>query len=135
MHGKQSRDWVHTADTCRALDLALHTKDFDKIKNQVINVGSGRPVSIADIAKVIVNYFNLPEDEYIKFIGDRPGQVRCHVSSTQKAKDVLDWEVEISFEEGLRSVIKWYVEHTAYWENMEIMKFTPIYTNGEILDM
>ena len=33
--------------------------------------------------------FNLPEN-YLKFIGDRPGQVDLHISSTEKAKELLN---------------------------------------------
>jgi len=132
--GKQSRDWVHTFDMSRALDLALHIDDFSKIKNQVINIGSGKSTSVLDIAKVIIDYFNLP-DSYLSFIDDRPGQVECHISSIDKSKELLGWEITIPFEEGIKDVIKWYIENSNIWEQAEMMKYVPIYTNGNVLDM
>ncbi|MFC1841580.1 dTDP-glucose 4,6-dehydratase [Candidatus Dependentiae bacterium] len=134
-HGLQSRDWVHTYDMSRALDLALHVEDFSKIKNQVINIGSGKSISVLEIAKKILNYFNLPEGEYLTFIHDRPGQVECHNSSTDKSKELLGWETEVDFDKGLKEVIKWYIENSNLWEQEEMMKYVPIYTNGNVLDM
>lgn len=133
--GLQKRDWVNTKDMCRALDLALHIEDFSKIKNQIIHIGSGTGVSILDIAHMVLDYFNLPADQYLKFIGDRPGQVRCHVSSTEKAYNLLDWKTEIPFESGIKDVIQWYIEHQERWEKQESMEYIPIYTNGNVVEM
>jgi dTDP-D-glucose 4,6-dehydratase len=133
--GLQSRDWVNTYDMCRALDLALHVKDFSKIKNQIINIGTGVSISILDIAKKILKYFNLPEDKYLKFVGDRPGQVECHNSSTKKSKELLGWEPVVNFDEGIKEVIKWYVENQNIWEQGEMLKYVPIFTNGTLLNM
>ncbi len=133
--GLQKRDWVNTQDMSRALDLALHIKDFSQIKNQIIHIGSGKGVSVLDIAKMILDYFNLPHDKYLKFIGDRPGQVRCHVSSTEKSFKLLEWKTEIPFEEGLKNVIRWYIDHQDRWEKQETMQCLPIYTNGNVIEM
>jgi dTDP-glucose 4,6-dehydratase len=132
--GSQVRDWVHTFDVSRALDLALHHKQFEKIKNQVLHVGSGVPVSILDIAKLVVKYLHLPED-LITFIGDRPGQVACHISSTQKTKELLGWEPHISFEQGIQDVIEWYKANQSRLERMETLMYVPIYTNDNVLEL
>ncbi len=132
--GAQVRDWVHTFDVSRALDLALHHKEFEKIKNQVLHIGSGVPVSILDIAKLVANHLHLPED-VITFIGDRPGQVACHISSTQKAKELLGWEARISFEEGLQNVIEWYKANQSRLDRMESLMYVPIYTNENDLEL
>lgn len=132
--GLQERDWVHTYDVSRALDHILHAEDFSKIKHQVIHIGSGIPTSILDIARTICKRFDLSED-YIKFIGDRPGQVRRHISSTKKAHDLLNWKSEISLEDGINQTIKWYEENKSLWERMSSMMYVPIYTNNETLDL
>lgn len=131
--GTQTRDWLHTFDLARALDLALHIEDFSKIKNQVIHIGSGKGISVIDIAKLILKEFNLPDDEYTEFIGDRPGQVECHISSITKAKDLLGWEPTIEFNQGLRQVISWYKENNNYWQKMEMFRTLPINAkNGKL---
>jgi len=133
-NGTQERDWVHTLDVSRALDKILHVEDFSKLKNQVIHIGSGKATSVVDIAKMILKYFNLPETN-LKFIGDRPGQVDCHISSTDKAKRLLDWESKISLEEGLNQVIEWYSLNTEWWAKKELMKCIPIYTDKRKIEL
>ena len=133
--GSQERDWVHTLEVARALDLAFHTDDFASIKNQVIHIGSGIPVSVLDIAKLVLKYFNLPEDKYLKFIGDRPGQVQRHISSTQKAKDLLGWQNLVDFEDGLNDVIKWYVNNRHRWEKNEPLMLIPIHTTNNKIEV
>jgi len=132
--GLQERDWLHTHDMCCALDKILHVEDFDKIKHQVIHLGTGKSTSIVQIAQKIAEHFHLPESS-LEFIGDRPGQVKRHISSTQKAQDLLDWKAEISFEDGLERTIEWYKHHQDHWEKLEALMYVPIYTNDEILEM
>lgn len=131
-NGMQKRDWIYTLDVAKALDKILHIKDFDKIKNQVINLGSGNDISIKDIALMILKEFNLDES-YLEFIADRPGQVEHHISSTKKAYDLLNWKAETKFEDGLKETIKWYCNNIDYWEKMENNSTVSIIaSNGKI---
>ena len=130
--GKQERDWLHTYDVARALDLALHSEDFSKIKNQVIHIGSGVSTSVLDIAKIILEYFYLKE-RYLKFVADRPGQVDCHISSMQKAKKLLGWEPIIPLKEGIVKTIKWCQDNQERWEKMETMMLVPINTSEGVV--
>lgn len=116
-NGVQSRDWIHTNDVAVALDKVLHIPDFSKIKNQEINIGTGVAISVLDIAKMILKEFDLPES-YLKYVGDRPGQVDCHISSTNKSKEVLDWQSSIDIKEGLKMTIDWYKQNPEYWEKL-----------------
>jgi len=129
--GKAKRDWIFVEDHCRAIDQAMHVDDFDRIKNQVINIGSGKTTSVVEIAKMILNKLGRPED-LISFIGDRPGQVDLHISSTERAKTLLEWETQTSLVEGLDRTIKWYQENMEWWKDLEWMKNVPIRTvNGK----
>jgi dTDP-glucose 4,6-dehydratase len=132
--GQQQRDWLHTLDLAKALDKILHCENFDQVKNQLLHIGSGRAISVLDIARLIVKHFGLTEDAIV-FVGDRPGQVRCHISSTKKAKDLLDWQSEISFEEGIKEVIDWYRNNEVWWMRLEALKAIPVYTNDNTLEL
>jgi dTDP-glucose 4,6-dehydratase len=112
--GTQSRDWIYVKDTARAIDAALHV-DFEKIRNQVINCGTGKDTSILDIAKAIDRLFQQSTDTFT-FSADRPGQVQKHLSSTKKAKDLLHWEAKTSLDEGLKKTISWYKGNPEIWE-------------------
>ncbi len=132
--GSAQRDWLYVTDLCKALDQVLHLEDFDTIKNQVINIGSGKATSILEIAKIILKKFNLPEG-YLQFVGDRPGQVECHMSSTKKAKKLLNWQSTVSVEEGLESVIQWYQQNKQWWKKLELMQFVPIKTTNNLIEL
>lgn len=130
--GEQKRDWVYTLDVAQAVDSVLHHKDFDAIKHQVINIGSGKAVSVLEIARMVLDHFRLPES-YLKYIGDRPGQVEFHISSTEKAKALLGWSATTSLNEGLKLTIQWYLDHPEIWEKMLPDVHLPIVTaNGEV---
>ena len=122
--GRALRDWIYVEDHCRALDLILH-RDILQIAGEVINIGSGQSRDIRTLAEMICSKMNVPVSK-IEFIGDRPGQVFRHTSSTQKAKRMLDWSIEISFEEGLDKTIEWYRRHRSWWEKQLWMRHIPI---------
>jgi len=123
--GAASRDWLYVKDHCLALDKALH-KTGDSLKGEVINLGSGRSISVLAIAEKIKELTNASSE--IIFVGDRPGQVVRHTSSTEKAKRLLDWEAETSFLEGLKQTIAWYEKNPKWWEKTLWLRQVPIRT-------
>ncbi|MFA6066650.1 MAG: GDP-mannose 4,6-dehydratase [Candidatus Babeliaceae bacterium] len=132
--GCQTRDWLYVTDTCRALDKILHHGDFNTIKNQIIHIGTGEETSVLAIAQCILGMFDVPESQ-IAFITDRPGQVDCHISSTKKSRDLLDWQPTVSLEEGLRSTVQWYKNNPEWCSKRESMKLVPIFTKQNIIEM
>lgn len=125
-NGKAMRDWVFVEDHCDALDRAIHC-DINKVKGEVINVGTARSISIEDIANFIVDEMGMPKS-LIRYIDDRPGQVLRHTSSTAKAKELLGWEATTKFEDGMKVVIDWYKENKSWWEKQLWMRQIPIIT-------
>ena len=63
-----------------------------------------------------------------QFIGDRPGQVRRHTADTRLARELLGFENQVSFDEGLARTIAWYRENRAWWESQLWMRRVPIRT-------
>jgi len=116
--GESSRDWLYVLDTCKAVDKAL-SKDLKKLKGEVINLGTSKEVKIIDITKKILKAFDKPAS-LIKHMSDRQGQVERHLSSTKKAKELLGWQAETSFEKGLKMTIDWYVKNEQWWQNLKL---------------
>jgi len=131
--GEQTRDWIFTIDTAKAIDAVLHHDNFDALKQQVINIGSGKAISVLEIARMILKRFELPAS-YLQFIGDRPGQVECHISSTEKAKNLLNWSASTTLEEGLAQTIDWYIANQEIWEKMIPDVLNPIITTNGTLE-
>ncbi len=129
--GENTRDWIYTGDLCQALDKVIHIS-LDKVKGQVINIGTGRDVAIKAIADMILDKLNKPKS-LITHIGDRPGQVTRHVSSTNKALRVLGWKAATGFDLGITKTIRWYQQNPDWWQKLLWMRHVPIKTkNGEI---
>lgn len=123
--GTASRDWIFVDDHCRALDTILHTQD-DSLRGEVINLGSGRSTSVLEIARMVKRLTNANSE--IIFVGDRPGQVVRHTCCSDKAKQLLDWEAETQFEDGLKKTIDWYEKNPKWWEKSLWLRQVPIRT-------
>ncbi len=132
--GSAKRDWLYVQDHCKALDNVLHHPDFSKLKNEIINLGTGVATSVLEIAEMIIEEFNLPIRR-MRFIGDRLGQVEKHISSTRKAKDLLGWQATTDFKTGLKRTIEWYKNNEQWWSKLEWMKEVPIRTDKNTVEM
>ena len=122
--GSAARDWVFAGDTVRAVDVVIHAP-IDKIRGEVFNIGTGISKSVNEIAKKIIELFELNEN-YITFMPERFGQVNKHISSTRKAADMLGFQSKISFDEGLMRTIEWYKENKNFWEKQMSMRKVPV---------
>jgi dTDP-L-rhamnose 4-epimerase len=108
--GKQKRDFVHVTDIARASVLALETPEA---ANEVFNIGSGNAYTIVEIAEKFAKILN---KEYIKpeISGKyRVGDIRHCFADISKAKAILDYEPQVSLEEGLIELAEWLEGQTA----------------------
>jgi dTDP-glucose 4,6-dehydratase len=129
--GDASRDWLYVADHAAAIERLL-TVPIDKVRGQTLNLGTGRAVSVMQIAQIIARAMDRPKAS-ITHISDRPGQVHKHISSTARAESLLGWKATTSLEDGLRRTIEWYRDNRAWWEPLRWMRHVPILTSdGEV---
>ncbi|MEK6891244.1 MAG: GDP-mannose 4,6-dehydratase, partial [Nanoarchaeota archaeon] len=92
--GSQSRDFVSVHDVVKAFVLAL---EKDEANNNVINIGSGKPTSIKEIATIIA--ITLGKEELVKISGEyRKNDTKHCYANISKAKKLLGWEPKISLE-------------------------------------
>ena len=130
--GESTRDWVHVDDLCRAVDRAIHTS-IDTIRGQVLNIGTGRDVAVKTIAEVVLEKLNKP-GSLITHTDDRYGQVIRHIASTAKASELLGWEAEIDFDDGIDRTIRWYAQNPNWWQKLLWMRHVPMKTkDGRVL--
>lgn len=99
-----SRDFTYVSDTARGIILALQKQ---KAIGETINIGSGQDIKIGDLARLIARLMNkkaqIKQDES-RF---RPFDVERLLCDNSKAKELLDWEPQISLEDGLKKTIEW----------------------------
>ena len=94
--GENTRDWVYVEDLCQALDRAMHTS-LDKVKGQVINIGTGKNYSVNELAKMIGGP--------TKFIGNRI-EPKETLADNSLAKELLGWEPTVELPEWLEEYKK-----------------------------
>ena len=118
--GQSLRDWMFVEDTCEALDAIMHA-DANKVVGEAINLGTGRDTDILTIAKKVLNILEKPES-LIEYIKDRPGQVSRHISSTNKANQLLGWTAKTKLDDGLKRTVNFYKNNKQWWEKFLWMK-------------
>ena len=62
-----------------------------------------------------------PDDvrKTVTYVKDRPGHDRRYAIDCTKAKTRLGWERKMSFEQGLLSTIRWYLDHGEWIEHIK----------------
>jgi len=101
--GKQTRDFISVYDICQALVLALKNKAADY---EIFNVGSGKPIPIAEIARVLARTLHKKiEPEITKTF--RKGDVRHCFAEISKIRKKLGWQPTVTFEDGMQNLITW----------------------------
>ena len=102
--GEQRRDFVHVDDVVQAFLLAL---DHPAAANRVFNIGSGRDVSIAEVARAAAAAMHLPELEP-EFVGKaRSGDIRHCFSDITLAREVLGFSPTRTFDNALPEQMEW----------------------------
>lgn len=101
--GTQTRDFIHVSDVTEANISAMELKSADY---EVFNVGSGHPISIEEVAEILIrlNGKNLRPEITGKI---RKLDVKHCFADIAKIKKLLGWSPKIPFEEGLKEVLKW----------------------------
>lgn len=95
-----TRDYVYVDDVARANVLAL-----TKGRNVPINIGTGVEMHIEDIYRQMQEV--LGHDLPLIRKKERVGDVRRSCLDCTRAKDVLGWEAEVSFKEGIRRLYRY----------------------------
>jgi dTDP-L-rhamnose 4-epimerase len=101
--GAQTRDFIDVRDIVRCCSLAL---DQDGADGRTLNVGTGRPTSVNDIAQVIARGLGKEiEPEVVNQY--RAGDIRHCYADTQLANELLGFRAEIPFEAGMEELLAW----------------------------
>lgn len=107
--GKQRRDFVHVSDVVRACRLSLEST---AAIGQAINIGSGRDIAIADLARLAAQAMDL--DIEPRITGQyRKGDIRNCFADISLARRLLDYQPRMALEEGVRQLAPWLAEQTA----------------------
>ncbi|MEJ1158619.1 NAD-dependent epimerase/dehydratase family protein [Prosthecomicrobium sp. N25] len=107
--GAQKRDFVDVRDVARAFRLAMTEP---RAAGEVINVGSGRAYSVADVARIVARALgkDIPPEILLKA---RSGDIRNCFADIGKARDLLGFEPRHRLENSLDGFAEWVLASTA----------------------
>jgi NAD dependent epimerase/dehydratase len=102
-----TRDLNYVEDTCRGF-LAL--SECEAAIGKTVNIGSGREISVGDLADMIINLMGA--DVEIETDGERTrpkeSEVERLLCDNRLIKELTGWEPTVTLEEGLRRTIDWF---------------------------
>lgn len=128
--GENVRDWLWVEDHARAIDIIFHSNQI----GETYNIGGHNEWKNIDLIKVMCNIMDNKLDrkageseKLITYVKDRAGHdLRYAIDSTKLQKD-LGWIPSLQFEEGLEKTIDWYLQNTAWLENVTSGEYRKYY--------
>ena len=102
--GEIVRDFIYVTDVVDALIKASSENVPHGIK---LNIGSGKPAKMLDVAKILINAI-APDSGKYYISGDyRDGDIRHAIADISLAIKILGWKPKVNLETGLGELAKW----------------------------
>ena len=107
--GLQSRDFIHIDDIVQANLLAMKSDDADF---EVFNVGTGRSITILEVARTLSEKLGFDQPPEINNLF-REGDIRHCYADITKIQNALGFVPKICFEDGMEGLVEWVMEQRA----------------------
>ena len=115
--GLNVRDWLYVYDHCEAIDVVLHKGKI----GEVYNIGGHNEKTNMEITHLILDAMGKDESS-IEYVADRLGHDRRYAIANDKITSELGWKPSITFEEGIKLTIDWYLKHQDWMKHIEEKK-------------
>ncbi len=107
--GQNVREWLYVDDCARGIMQIIKKGKI----GEIYNLGSGIESKNLDTVKLILKYLGVSQTRF-EFVKDRPGHDIRYSLNSSKAKRGLGWRPQVSFKEGLRRTVNWYLQHNKW---------------------
>lgn len=101
-NGRQVRNWTYVEDIVKGFILAAEKID----DGTSINLGSEERITVLETVKMIFEYIGYSAK--IELHPEMPTGPANRVADNKLAKELLGWEPQVKFSEGLEKTIEWY---------------------------
>lgn len=105
--GSNVRDWIYVKDHCRALWQILQHAEV----GETFNVGAECEKTNLETIAALCDAMNVNPDDYIEFVENRKGHDFRYAIDNTKILDELQWKPSLSFADGIKKTVSWYVKH------------------------
>jgi dTDP-glucose 4,6-dehydratase len=110
--GPNVRDWLYVEDHCSAIEAVLLRGRID----ETYCIGGNSELSNFELVQRILAIVSeetgrsFTMKSHVQLVKDRPGHDRRYAMAIDKIQNELGWSPAYTFEDGLRSTVKWYLE-------------------------
>jgi dTDP-glucose 4,6-dehydratase len=120
--GRQVRDWLFVLDHCAAIRAVLERG----APGETYNIGGESERKNIDVVRAICALVDelAPDaalgkrEKLIAFVPDRPGHDRRYAMNIAKISQEIGWKPAVSFEDGLRRTVEWYLGNREWLANV-----------------
>jgi nucleoside-diphosphate-sugar epimerase len=103
--GEQTRDFTYVENAVQANLLACEAPNAS---GKVFNVGVGGRISLNEVLRELGKITGKPLEA--KYEAPRDGDIRDSQADISQAREILGYEPQVTFEEGLARTFEWYRE-------------------------
>lgn len=115
--GLNVRDWLYVYDHCAAIDTVLHKGEV----GEVYNIGGHNEKTNMEITRLVLSAMGKDESS-IKYVEDRLGHDKRYAIDNTKIQTELGWQPSLTFEEGIKLTIDWYLKNQDWMKQVETKK-------------
>lgn len=117
--GQQIRDWLYVEDHNRGIDLIVHQGRIGETYNIGGNNEQANLSLVHTLCALMDERFpdspNVPHNQLITYVTDRPGHDRRYAINNNKICTELGYSPVETFQTGLRKTLDWYLEQQGFW--------------------
>lgn len=118
--GNYTRDWLFVKDHAIAIALIFQKGRI----GETYNIGGFNEYKNIDLVRLLCDVMDdtlsrkRTSQQLITFVKDRPGHDKRYAIDASKIKNELEWKPSVTFEEGLKQTIDWYLANGEWLKNV-----------------
>lgn len=119
--GENIRDWLYVEDHAAAIDVIFHKG----VPGETYNIGGDNEWKNIDLVRLLCRVMDEKlgraagsSEALITFVTDRAGHDMRYAIDSGKLQKELGWKPSVTFEEGLRLTVDWYLANEQWLETI-----------------
>ncbi len=128
--GNYTRDWLYVKDHALAIDLVFHRGE----NGETYNIGGCNEWKNIDLVSLLCQQMDEAlgrsegsSEQLITYVKDRPGHDLRYAIDASKIKNELGWQPTVTFEQGLKKTIDWYLNNKEWLHNVTSGEYQSYY--------